>query len=284
MNHRMLFILSIVVIVVGVCGIFIQNTQHQPVGVHKSESTRELAPEQKIMVAEALRDLKPYDILTAEDYRLISMRISSTMKDYRDISYLSNKGLVGALVRNHVAKGAFIIPAEIISPTDSSFISASLREGEVPFSLPIFSSGDYILSTTRSGDKMDVYIRLIEVDRNKKSDVGLMGEGSSGAAKNTPQYVTMRLLNNVTVLESKRFDKKKEDGQEKKRFTHEKEEPIGSITLRLNQRQVVELIAVAKTGEFFLLPDGGTESAGVKVRMDEILPQFRSVKELRGRK
>lgn len=284
MNHRVLFILSIVVIVVGIGGILIQNTQHQPVEDHKSESTRELASEQEIMVAEALRDLKPYDILTTEDYRLISMKISSTMKDYRDISSLSNGGLVGALLRSHVAKGASIIPAEIISSTDPSFISASLREGEVPFSLPILPDEDYILSTTRSGDKMDVYIRLIEVERNKKNDVGLMDEGSSGAAKNTPQYATMRLLNNVTVLESKRFEKNKKEGQEKNRFTHEKEDPIGSITLRLNQRQVVELMTVAKTGELFLLPDGGAESAGSKVRMDEILPQFRPVKELRGRK
>lgn len=107
MNHKVLFFLSIAVIVVGISGIFIQKNS-PGVETSISENTAalpEAIPEREIMVAEALRDLSPFDILTSDDYRLISLKTSSNLKDHLDISLLPHGGIKGALIKSNVSKG-----------------------------------------------------------------------------------------------------------------------------------------------------------------------------------
>ncbi len=101
MNHRMLFFLSIIVIAVGIAGIFVQK---------KTPEVTEVKPvpqaSHTIMVAEAIRELKPYDILNRDDYKITSIEISKESKDRRDISSLDNGDLQGYLIRHNISKAA----------------------------------------------------------------------------------------------------------------------------------------------------------------------------------
>ncbi|WP_249942082.1 hypothetical protein [Escherichia coli] len=54
MNHRMLFFLSVIVITVGLAGIFMQKSETIPSSIAPTKT-----PTKTIVVAEATRELKP---------------------------------------------------------------------------------------------------------------------------------------------------------------------------------------------------------------------------------
>lgn len=280
MNYRVLFVLSIIVICVGIGGIYMQNKQSKIV-YPLIEEKKEI--ENTIMVAEALRDLHRYDILTADDYKLTSLKISSSINDSRDISSISSGDIHGALIKNNVSKGMYLTPEIFVLSNSPDFASSSLRPDELPYSLKISSPDDYLLSAIKGGDRVSLFIRVIEIDKSKTSNVGLVPEGSVSASRETPKYSIIRLFRNLTILGSKRYEK---NDKEKNKYNLDKEEEfVGEIMIRLNQLQLAKLMTVEKTGEIFLLPEGSDNQKSVsKMRMDDVLPQFRSVKELRGGK
>ena len=71
--------------------------------------------------------------------------------------------------------------------------------------------------------------------------------------------------------------------KEEKDYTTDPDKPVGKLVLRMNQQQLAELRVVEKAGEIILFPAEGSQS-NKKIEMDEVLPQFRAIKELRGGK
>lgn len=62
------------------------------------------------------------------------------------------------------------------------------------------------------------------------------------------------------------------------------ETPVGKLVLRMNQQQLAKLRVVEKAGEVILFPAESGQDNNRKIEMDEVLPQFRAIKELRGGK
>lgn len=277
MNNRVIFFISIVVIGVGIAGIVLQ--ERQPNNEIKKE--KNVVSEHTILIAQALRDLQPYDIISPTDYKVISVSAPKDVTDPRDITSVSDSSIRGYLVRNNISKDSYLSLSMLEAPSSADFAKHSLRSDEMPYSLPISNSDDYLLSSTYTGDKVSLYIRLTEVDKTKKNNVGLVPEGSASADKELKKFVVSRIFKEITVLESKRF---KVDENNKQSQYGREDAPIGVIVVRLNQKQLAELRVIEKAGELFIFPDGGDSQAISKIRMDDVLPQFRSVKELRGGK
>ncbi len=277
MNNRVIFFISIVVIGVGIAGIVLQ--ERQPSNEIKKE--KNVVSEHTILIAQALRDLQPYDIISPTDYKVISVSAPKDVTDPRDITSVSDSSIRGYLVRNNISKDSYLSLSMLEAPSSADFAKHSLRSDEMPYSLPISNSDDYLLSSTYTGDKVSIYIRLTEVDKTKKNNVGLIPEGSASADKELKKFVVSRIFKEITVLESKRF---KVDENNKQSQYGRENAPIGVIVVRLNQKQLAELRVIEKAGELFIFPDGGDSQAISKIRMDDVLPQFRSVKELRGGK
>lgn len=277
MNNRVIFFISIVVIGVGIAGIVLQ--ERQPSNEIKKE--KNVVSEHTILIAQALRDLQPYDIISPTDYKVISVSAPKDVTDPRDITSVSDSSIRGYLVRNNISKDSYLSLSMLEAPSSADFAKHSLRSDEMPYSLPISNSDDYLLSSTYTGDKVSLYIRLTEVDKTKKNNVGLIPEGSASADKELKKFVVSRIFKEITVLESKRF---KVDENNKQSQYGRENAPIGVIVVRLNQKQLAELRVIEKAGELFIFPDGGDSQAISKIRMDDVLPQFRSVKELRGGK
>jgi len=278
MNHRVIFCLSILVIGVGIAGIFVQKNQP---AVEKTPVETKVDMGRSIMVAQAMRDLSPYDILSPDDFKITEMKVSSDSNDSRDISSASNGNVRGYLVKNNVSKGSYLSLGVIEAPNSPTFARHSLQSDEMPYSFPIKPIDDYLLSSTYAGDKLSIYIRLTEDGKDKQSISEIVSASSANSGSgNVNKYVLNRIFSQVTVLESQRFEQDKKD---KPKYTNDSI-PVGVIVVRLNQRQLAELRVVEKAGDVLLLPENGAEPAVVNMRVAEVLPQTRSIKELRGTK
>jgi len=273
MNHRVLFFLSIIVIGVGVVGIFIQSRQPDVVTTIEELKGNSDNAEKNILVAEALRDLQARDILSPQDYRILTLKTNGT--DARDITALSDGDIRGYLVMNNVVKGGYLTPPMLLSPTDKDFSSQSLNVGEMPYSFPVKSADSYLLSSISAGDTLSLYIRLKEIEKGKTETVGLSNsEGSSSFGRKTPKYTITRIFERITVLESKRY---KEQNQNESRLSQDNK-TIGVIVFRLNQSQLAKLRTIENVGDLFLLPYSPTQEGINRISMDESLPQLHSIK------
>ncbi|MCG3100536.1 pilus assembly protein CpaB [Enterobacter sp. DRP3] len=272
MNHRMLFFLSVIVIAVGIIGIV---TQKNAVVPHQSSITQIKTTKKAIVIAEATRELHPRDILRPEDFRIRTIEVDKNENDIRDLSSLGTKNLTGYLIRNNIPQDSSILPAFIEAPTSKTFVIHSLNADELPYGYPVSAEDGYLLSSLSTGDSVSMYIRLVEVEKDKESKVGLVSEGSNSSDKNMKKYALSRLTGPLSILQVNE-DKKAASG-------HAYGQPIGTIVLRLNRKQLADLRVVEKAGDILLFPASNGQS-DVKVRLDDVLPQFRSVKELRGGK
>lgn len=275
MNHRTLFFLSITAIAVGVTGIFLQQKGEAP---EPKQQVTVKNVSRTILVAEAIHDLQAGEILSPQDYKIATLKVSSTISDPRDISSIPGGNLRGYLVTETIKKGSGLTLPMLLSPTHPDYAKRSLRVNEMPYALPVSAPEDYLLSSTRAGDKLALYIRIKEIERGKTEMVGLASEGSSSYRAQTPKYVVTRIFEQVTVLDSKRFFSAREG--ENAYSTNNK--IVGTIVLRLNQKQLAMLRTIETSGQLFLLPDSQDKQSIKRISMDDVLPQLRSIKELRG--
>jgi hypothetical protein len=277
MNHKTLYFLSFIIIGVGIAGIFMQGSQQASQVERAPVTTTENS--RIITIAEATRSLKIYDILESSDYKISTIKSDSGLKDPRDLSSLSSLNLNGYLVRNNIAEGSAIIPSLVEAPTSSTFVMHSLQGDELPYGYIVKADEEYLLSALAVGDKVSLYIRLTEVEKEKKSQVGYVPEGSNNIDKVMKKYALSPVLTGLNIV-----DMQKEKKKEEKSYLTSSDTPVGRLVLRMTEQQLAELRVVEKAGEIILFPAEGGKPNYKKIEMDEVLPQFRSIKELRGAK
>lgn len=275
MNNRVLFFLSITIIAVGIAGIFFQRFQspsdNPPVTPHATGA-------RVITIAEASRELHPYEILQVDDYKIRTIEIDDTKEDVRDLSSFPSIDLKGYLVRDNIAQGAAIIPALIESPDSKTFILHSMRGNEFPYSYLVKPNEEYLLSSLKVGNKVSLFIRIVEVESERKSKASYVPEDGSSEGL-LRKYTLSPVLGGLSILDVQQ-DKKSEE----KSVSLDQDESIGKIVLRMNQEQLADLRVVEKVGEIILFPAEGGQEKNKKKGMDEVLPQFHAIKELRGGK
>ncbi|NIH92212.1 pilus assembly protein CpaB [Enterobacter asburiae] len=284
MNHRILFFLSIIIIIIGSGGIFLQLSSNERREQQEKNTPQKTSATHMVLAAEASRDLKAGEIINAEDYQLVNLKSSTANNNIIDISAISEGGIRGYLLTTNTQKGSYLTPSTLLSPTDPEYAKRSIGVNEMPYSFPIPFVDNYLLSSTQSGDKVALYIRVKEIEKGKTEMVGLADEDEESSASyraQTPKYAVSQVFDQVTVLDTKLYSSTREEDSS---YNKDNNRIIGAVILRLNQKQLATLRTIEKAGQLFLLPASKTQQSIKRTSMDDVLPQLRSIKELRGSK
>ncbi|WP_240614119.1 pilus assembly protein CpaB [Mixta theicola] len=251
----------------------------------KQFSTDENAPvvhqqgkKKVIVIAETLREIKTHDILSEKDYQIRAIEIDEEIQDIRNISPLGTNNLNGYLILHNLPKNSAILPDMVEAPNSETFILHSLKENEIPYDYRVRTQDESLLTSLSVGDKVSLYLRLVENEKGQLSSAAVASETGSALNKNIQKYVISRISGPLSVIEIKKGKNQEERGG----YSHD--ETVGSVVLRISREQLAELRVVEKAGEVLLFPADGDKESYKKLSMDEVLKQFRVVKELRGGK
>ncbi|WP_373778489.1 SAF domain-containing protein [Glaesserella sp.] len=248
MNYRALFIISILILVIGVGGLFLlpsssEETTTQappPPPVEKVEEKKVI----EVLVATAVtnRDLTKGTLLQADDYTLSQMKVEETsplvQSDLTDLINRSETGsLQGFLVAENLTSGSLITKNSIISPDDSRFLISSLDpKQEVAFRVYIREPEQYILDTLRHGDFVSVFTQ----------------QPDSSSRKNTDKLNLIKLADNLRVLQVKIF--KTDEVTESQNSVTKTNDYLGYVSIQVNAAKVKEFYSLESKPKLIVLP------------------------------
>ena len=273
MNHKLLFFLSATIIAVGITGIFLHQ---EPAPKNESQAVNQGEKKKVIVIAETLREIKPHHILNEKDYQIRTVEISEDSQDIRDISSLGINNLNGYLVLTHLPANSAILPDRVESPDSKTFALHSLADNELPYDYRVQAQDESLLSALSVGDQVSLYIRLMEKDPAQKNNAGIASEVSSGPGNSRNKYALSRLTGPLSIIEIRK------DKNLLERAGYSQGETVGSIVLRISREQLAQLRVVENAGEILLFPADNDRLSDKQTRTDNVLTQFRTVKELRG--
>ncbi|WP_159566005.1 SAF domain-containing protein [Budvicia diplopodorum] len=274
MNHRIMFFISLIVIVVGVIGIwvFVSGEPAAPAttAVNTQDSTK-----RRLTVAVAKTDLTHGHIIRSEDYQLseISVEENSDLASL-DISALNTGSLRGYRLKSSIKAESYIVANMLESFDSPDYVLNSLHNDEMTYSFPIKATNSYLLNSLAVGDEVALYLRMLEVsnDSRMKAQIGL--ESGGGSPNKSDKYVLSRLISPLTVLRMPKVDL---SGG----LLSKDDDVLGYIQLKAKTKDLEFIHTVEKVGELLLLPAKGGSEDG-KIRLDTLLPQLRTIKEIRG--
>lgn len=294
MNRRVTMFLSIALILVGVLGIFFHfsSEKSEPVQAEKVSEPAAVAVQKKtIIIAEATRDLKPKDILQANDYRLRTIEVNESGSDVRDIQSLHVKNLTGFLNLNDVGSGNTILPTAVESPESKTFAVHSLRGNEIFWNY-YFQAHEHYLSFLTTGQKVSIYLRTAMVaKKSRENNKNTLVEASSGS--HLKKFEINKVVGPLEVLAVNPILMEPDKGDRISPINLNKKELktalttdsyVGWLTLRLQPNQLAILKSVEPSGELFVIPVNGDGSAAHTITAEQVFPNMykHQVNELRG--
>ncbi|MCX2961817.1 flp operon protein C [Rodentibacter caecimuris] len=260
MNYRMLFIISFLILAVGVGGILFipsgnEGTNTNSTQSHSTEENQENKIEKLITLAELKRDVVKGTLLQADDYSLneITVPENSPMAEYdlKEVIKDSSTTLQGYLVNENLQGGSLLSSSTIISPTDSKFLISSINtKQEVAFRININESERYLLDTVKGGDYVSICSQYFSSD-----DRGSIRERSDLA----------KIADRVLVLQVRTFN-----DEEVKNSSSGNTNTFGYISVKVNVEQVAKFYKLYKESKLILLPSEGrdksSEHRGISIR------------------
>lgn len=271
MNHRTMFFISLVVIAVGIVGMIVRSddapaVKDAPPQVADSPSARQ----KTITLATARADLLNGHVIGADDYEINEITVDEKSDLVRlDISSLNAGSLRGFLLNGSVKAGSYLPASMLESPDTLGFALNSLRSDETIYHYQVKAANGYLLDSVRGGDEVALYLRMLEVPKDKriKSNVGV--ESSVDAGGKNGKYVLSRLVSPLTVLKVQ------------KRETNQNDDVVGYLQLKASTHDLELIYTVEKVGDLLILPVSGGTATG-KIELDSLLPQLKTIKEIRG--
>lgn len=279
MNHRTLFFLSLIVIIVGLLGIFLQNQSSDI--TNQTEALVENKPIKRTrLVAQATRDLRAYETLSPSDYQIKEIEIEEGRQSEYFPPEFSLTTLKGYLILHNIAEGSKLLPEMLDSPLSPTFIKNSLKSNKLPYSIKVKADDAWLLSFLTVGDNVTLYLRLEE----KKSRILKSNEGQEDSylpdGIRTGSSFT-RFLGPVKVID---LQKSADPGYSSK----SPDETVGEIIIRLSQSEMKKLRVVEKSAEILVSPSSNEDDFNNNtLSLGEVLPQLTpslSIRELRGNK
>ncbi|MBT9433439.1 hypothetical protein JZM24_17505 [Candidatus Sodalis endolongispinus] len=224
MSYRWLFILSIVVTAVGFVGIFLQLQQ--------PDETKE-GNQITILAEVAIKDLKPNDLLTDQDYTLQYIDTNKSDNDKRDISKINNENIAGFRLKEQIAKGDHFTMAVLEQPVSRIVAGHHQLPSGVLYHFSISKKDEYLLTSVTNGDTLSIYIKLTEVRRQNHTALNNEDSDSHGVNENKDQVI-YRLFKNVPVVNIERRPSKEMAGADNDNL-------LGSVALKLTIAQLAEI-------------------------------------------
>lgn len=235
MNYRLLFIISFLILGIGLGGLFfVQNNNDAP-PVQIEVSNTEQYKDVVITVAIAERDISQGEILKAEDYRLTTKTLR--VKDNEEANDLPEMilnvqpiieaggtgSLLGFLCQENVAKGSYLSQKMLLSPNSEEYISAIIDPNtQVAYVLPVDQTESYLLKTIKTGMNVSLYIKL-ERDNDDNVKEGLV-----------------KILDYIPVL-------RVNVSQEKDKESSKESTSVGSLVLKLSVAELKQLYNIPRS-------------------------------------
>ncbi|TDQ57639.1 pilus assembly protein CpaB [Mesocricetibacter intestinalis] len=247
MNYRVLFLISFLILGVGLGGLFFlpsssENTDTANTNQSAEAPVQETKPQKLITTAVLTRDLSKGSLLQAEDYALSELSVDednplveNDLKQMLDAA--GNQSVQGFLLNENMAQGSLLSKNTLISPQDPRFLLSTLDpKTEVAYRIYIASADAYLLDTVRVADNVAVFSQQT-------------AKGVDSADRNE----LIKVIDKVSVLYSKAFSdeeaKAAGDG-----------ETVGYITVKADAAQVQKLYSVVKDAKLIVLPSEQQDS------------------------
>jgi pilus assembly protein CpaB len=296
MNRRVILFLSIGLIGVGVVGIFLNASSKSSETPQIISEVAKIAEKKRVVIAEALKDLNPKDILRAGDYQLRTIEVDKDSTESRNIDVLHSKTITGFLNLHFVARGNAIMPAGLESPNSKTFAIHSLKDGEIFWDYP-FRAHDNYLSELTIGQTVSLFLRSAMIKSQKEQAVSRLRMDGSRDAQKVNKFEMNRITGPLEVIAIQRFDtesseQKKDDKAPpvKNSATNLKKDLsansyVGWLTLRIKSTQLARVKSIEKSGEIIAIP-GELDAAAQRITTDQVIPHMHThnVTELRGGK
>ena len=252
MNYRVLFLVSLVILVVGVIGLVVfpsgsgEETPQAEIAGQPDDTSApavEKPAERLITVAQLKRDIAQGTLLQAGDYELSELNvaedsplINNDLKSFFETS--KTQSLQGYLMAESVKAESFITPAMVISPKDPRFLVSSLDpKQEVAYRIYVQAPERYILDTVNSGSYVSIY-----------------SQQNNGDSENNGERMDLvKLADNLLVLQVNIYEAQTEgnQGTENDNF---RRDYLGYVNVKINAEQVKSLYTLDKTAKLIVLP------------------------------
>ena len=252
MNYRVLFLVSLVILVVGVIGLVVfpsgsgEETPQAEIAGQPDDTSApavEKPAERLITVAQLKRDIAQGTLLQAGDYELSELNvaedsplINNDLKSFFETS--KTQSLQGYLMAESVKAESFITPAMVISPKDPRFLVSSLDpKQEVAYRIYVQPPERYILDTVNSGSYVSIY-----------------SQQNNGDSENNGERMDLvKLADNLLVLQVNIYEAQTEgnQGTENDNF---RRDYLGYVNVKINAEQVKSLYTLDKTAKLIVLP------------------------------
>lgn len=271
MNYRALFFLSIIILIVGVGGLFLLPSSDEPSSetspttqIETPAKPEEKVPEIVIITAVANRELPKGILLQAEDYTLSEIKVEQTSplatSDLTPfMAEAKTTSLQGFLTNENISAGSLLSNNNLISPEDSRFLISSLNsKQEVAYRIYIGNTEEYILDTLRQGDSVSVFNQQQDLD-NKKTD-----------KKNL-----IKLMDNLKVLQVKKNKVDEQKTDDSNLSSEKREGYLGYVSVKINAKDVKKFYTLENKSKLIVLPSHQSEPTNHRGTL---------VRELRGNK
>ncbi len=275
MNHKALFLVSLLVIVVGIGGlVFHQGNQSAPL----APAVRSATGEKSILVAKTVRPVSAGSLLTTDDFSVQTLSVPET-SDLLAYDITAQGSLEGYLVTVALAENSYIAPQVVESPGSPTFLRNSLHAGEVAWQFRVDTRHGWLLDSLKPGDEATLYLRTLETNKNSKvkESVALNSDEMSGGQ--SQRYVLTAVINRMQVRGVKRLSEAQQDENAKAK-KKEESDYVGDITLRVSNQDLRKIKVIEKAGDVLLLPGAGDDSG--QLQLDHLLPNLPKFTELRG--
>lgn len=200
-------IIYILMILVGIVGIFIFSNNAPDTDVQPLTQVKQDEPTIEIKRVEVIKDLTRGKILTADDYRInsiIKKESEATAAEKKAIDGLEN--ITGWALKSDLSKDTMITLNDVAKPGTMEYFELFLLPGNVVYTFTLQNNENYLLDNVKTGTGVDIYLIYgREISRDMKESI-----------VSPPTSVTGRSLKKVIankrVLAINKAKRKEKDG------------------------------------------------------------------------
>ncbi|QOF67728.1 hypothetical protein IFE17_11520 [Actinobacillus sp. GY-402] len=252
MNYRVLFIISFLILAMGLSGLFFifpdenrnASAQNQTAG-EQPAAKRQTA----VLLAQTTRSIPQGALLQAGDYAFNELSVDSDDPRLKfDLKPLfentDNYSLQGYLVKQPLQAGSFLSATLLLSPQHPDYLFASLDpKREVPYRIYIRHGERYIFDSLKTGAVVSI---------------------SSQQAMRGVNGTLIRLIDNAVVLQTKIYTQEEQ-------LLDKDRNIFGYVTVKLDVEQMKKFYSLPKDAHLIVLPNneppqGATNHRGIYVR------------------
>ncbi|WP_028021813.1 Flp pilus assembly protein CpaB [Enterovibrio calviensis] len=251
MSQRVFFVIAVLTIIIGLLGLTGMFRFNQTAVVDTSIPT--------FQVAQLEAPLAKGELLKRTNVRYFRVREQEAMT--KGIAQDTSLELVaGMIAAKDISNSTFVTQSDFISPGDKGYIEAAIEPGMTPYSFGL-TSRDFLGSGISVGDHIDVLVLT--------SDEQNIGEsGRNNAIQSFRTLSVSPLLQNVKILAI--------EGE-----SNSKTEDL-PITIELAREQIGKMVIARRIGVIEVIKSLNQTTLGMNADTHDVLPNFKSVIEIRG--